>query len=276
MQDVLDFRLEPDLAALWFLGQSGFLLRAGGIAVAIDPYLSDSVKAVAPEFARRVPVPLDPRDLRVDVFVVTHNHFDHLDPETIRPYGWKDSTTFIAPRLASLELLKLGVPSRSIRTTDVGQQTRVGDLLVDGVFAVPTGADVLDTTGYHFRFPNGRTVCHLSDTSYSPLLAATVPKGVEVLLVPINGKWGNLTVEQAADVTAAAGPRYVVPHHYDMMALNSENPESFRWFCRQRNLSANCMVLDLMTPFVWDEAAENVSEIGERLPGNEGYLEHGG
>jgi L-ascorbate 6-phosphate lactonase len=276
MQEVLDFSLRPDEAAIWFLGQAGFLIRDGGLTVAIDPYLSDSVKAVAPEFGRCLPVPLDPRDLRVDVFVVTHNHLDHLDPETIRPYAHKDSTTFIAPRLASLELLKLGVPSRSIRTTDAGQQARVADLVVEGIFALPTGADVLDTTGYHLRFPNGRSVYHTSDTAYSPLLATTVPKGVEVLLVPINGKWGNLTAEQAVDVTAATGPRYVIPHHYDVMALNSENPETFRWFCRKRNLSADCAILEVMKPFLWDKTPPNVSEVRERPPGDSGDIEHGG
>lgn len=96
MQDVLDFALRPGQAALWFLGQAGFLLRSGGITVTIDPYLSDSVSAIAPEFGRRYPAPLEPHELHVDVFIVTHNHRDHLDPETLGAYRYKDSL-IVAP-----------------------------------------------------------------------------------------------------------------------------------------------------------------------------------
>ena len=74
---------------------------------------------------------------------------------------------------------------------------------------------------------------------------------VEVLLLPINGKWGNLNVEQGVNVTAAVSPRFVLPNHYDLMALNSENPETFRWFCRQGQLEAQCVIPTIMQPF-WE------------------------
>jgi L-ascorbate 6-phosphate lactonase len=247
----LDFALRLDQAALWFLGQAGFLLRSGGVTAAIDPYLSDSVIAVAPEFGRRYPPPLEPHELRVDVFIVTHNHQDHLDPETVGAYRHKDSTVFVAPRLASQELLRLGVPPSSLCIVDTGQQASVKNLLVEGVFALPTGADVLDTTGYCMTFPSGCTVYHTSDTAYAPILIDAAPKVIDVLLTPINGKWGNLTAEQAVALAAAVGPRFVIPHHYDLMALNRENPETFRWLCRERNLSAQCVIAEIMTPFIW-------------------------
>lgn len=252
MQEVLDFALHPGQAALWFLGQAGFLLRSAGVTAVIDPYLSDSVSTLAPEFGRLYPVPLDPHELDVDVYLVTHNHRDHLDPETIGAYCHKESTVFVAPRLASQELLRLGVPASSLCTVDVGQKAVVRNLLIEGIFALPTGTDVLDTTGYRLTLPGGRTVYHASDTAFVPLLADAAPKGTEVLLVPINGKWGNLTVEQAVALTAAVGPRYVVPHHYDLMALNRENPETFRWLCRDRKLPARCVIADIMKPFIWE------------------------
>lgn len=44
--------LAPNQAAAWFLGQAGFVLRNSGITVAIDPYLTDSAAADAPDFSR--------------------------------------------------------------------------------------------------------------------------------------------------------------------------------------------------------------------------------
>ncbi len=251
MRTIQDHPLQPNEAALWFLGQAGYVLRSGGVSVAIDPYLSDSAAQGAPEFGRLLPAPIEPEEFRVNLWLVTHDHLDHLDPETIRRYRHQARTQFVAPRLAANKLEKLGVPSGQIQQLDTGEDWTWRDLTVRGVFALPTGADVLDTTGYLVRFANGRSVYHTSDTAFTPLLLEAAPKGVNVLLAPINGKWGNLNVEQAVELTAAVGPRYVLPNHYDMMALNAENPETFRWFCRQRKLPAQCVIPTVMQPFTW-------------------------
>jgi len=243
--------LNPNEAALWFLGQAGYVIRSAGVTVAIDPYLSNSAAATAPEFGRLLPVPIEPEDLQVDLWIITHDHLDHLDPETIRRYRHANPTQFVAPRIAARKLQELGVPRGQIQRLDSGEEWTWRGLTVRGVFALPTGPDVLDTTGYLLRFQNGRSVYHTSDTAFMPLLLKAAPQGIEVLLVPINGKWGNLNVEQAVELTAAVGPRYVLPNHYDLMALNAENPETFRWFCQQRKLAAQCVIPTVMKPFVW-------------------------
>jgi L-ascorbate 6-phosphate lactonase len=252
MNRISELTLGPDQAALWFLGQAGCILRASNITLAIDPYLTDSAAAGAPEFTRRFPAPIRPEDLRVDFYLVTHDHLDHLDPETIQRYPHRDRTRFIAPRLAGRKLCQLGVPEANLCRVDVGEEASWPGLTVSGVFALPTSPDVLDTTGYLVRFANGRTVYHTSDTAFTPLLLQAAPRSVEVMLVPINGKWGNLTVEQAADLTAVVGPRYVLPNHHDLMALNAENPETFKWFCRQRKLGVQYVVPKVMSPLVWE------------------------
>ena len=252
MDSIRRFPLRDDQAALWFLGQAGYVIRSGGVTVAVDPYLSDAAAADMSECRRLVPVPIAPEDLCVDLYVVTHDHLDHLDPDTIRPYRHKASTAFVAPRLAARKLEELGVPPQRICVVDAGQQETVDRVAVEGVFALPTSADVLDTTGYQLTFANGRSVYHASDTAFVPLLLEAAPKGVDVLLVPINGKWGNLTVEQAVELTAVVGPRFVLPNHYDMMAVNAENPEVFRYFVSRRGLSARCVILPVLEPFSWE------------------------
>ena len=57
MQDILKYSLRSDQAALWSIGQSGFLIRAAGTTVVIDPYLSNSVSKLVPELTRRYPPP---------------------------------------------------------------------------------------------------------------------------------------------------------------------------------------------------------------------------
>jgi L-ascorbate 6-phosphate lactonase len=252
MKSIQQLTLGDQQAALWFLGQAGYIIRSAGVTVAIDPYLSDSAAVGAPEFSRLLPVPIEPEKLRVDLWIVTHDHLDHLDPETIRRYPHSHHTRFVAPRLAARKLESIGVPRAQIHILHAGEEWSEPSVGVRGVFALPTGADVLDTTGYLLTFANGRTVYHTSDTAYTPLLLEAAPGAIEVMLVPINGKWSNLNVEQAVELTAAVDPRFVFPNHYDLMALNAENPETFRWFCRQRRLAAQCNIPEVMKPFVWE------------------------
>lgn len=251
MNSILKHPLDPAEAGLWWLGQAGYVLRGGGTTVVIDPYLTDSAAAGAPEFTRLFAPPILPEDLRSDIYIITHDHLDHLDPETVRRYQPKASTWFVAPRLTALRLPALGVPADRIVRVDAGEARTLGGVEVRGVFALPTGADVIDTTGYLLRFANGRTVYHTSDTASHPLVVAAAPRGPEVMLVPINGKWGNTGAEQAAELATAVGPRFVMPNHYDLMALNAENPESFRWFCEQRGPAGRCVILQRMSPFIW-------------------------
>jgi L-ascorbate 6-phosphate lactonase len=251
MKRILDLELKQNQAALWFLGQASYIARAGDVTLAIDPYLTDSAGKGSPGFSRRVPVPIEPEDLKVDILVVTHDHLDHLDPETIARYPHRESTSFVAPRFAAGKLIALGVPESRITKVDVGETGEVNGVAITGVFALPTGPDALDTTGYLVTFPNGRSFYHASDTAFCKLLLRAAPKA-EVLLVPINGKWSNLDVDEAIELTAAVNPRFVLPNHYDLMALNSENPETFRHFWNARNLPPKCIVPEIMQPFVWE------------------------
>jgi len=250
MEQIRALALEDGQAALWPLGQAGFILRQGDLTVAIDPYLSDSVGKVSPAFSRALPVPIAPEDLQVGVYLVTHDHLDHLDPETIGPYRHKETTRFVAPRLACRKLLDFGIPEANIVRVDTGEEETVGGITVQGVYAVPTGKDVLDTCGYRLELPGGQSVYHTSDTAWSELLEGAAPRA-DVLLVCINGKYGNLNVHQAVALARAVQPQIAVPMHYDLMRLNAENPETFVHFLRNTLPHCEGRILRIMEPLVW-------------------------
>ena len=75
---------------LWGLGQSGFLVKYANRYLLIDPYLSDSLtrkyaNTDKPHVRIKERV-IDPARLDfIDVVTSSHNHTDHLDPETIIP-----------------------------------------------------------------------------------------------------------------------------------------------------------------------------------------------
>lgn len=252
MRSILEYTLSPPQAAMWWLGQAGYIIRASGLTVVIDPYLSDSAAKDAAEFTRLYPAPIQPEDLKADIYIITHDHLDHLDPGTLSEYQHKQDTWFVAPLLAARKLVAIGIPEHRIVTVSVGENKTIEGLVVSGIFALPTGPDVLDTTGYHITFANGRNVYHTSDTQFHPLLIAAAPQTPEVMMVPVNGKWGNPGPEQAAELSYALQPKFVMPNHYDMMALNGENPGVFKWYCAKMNMQEQCIIPERMQPFVWD------------------------
>lgn len=253
MKKVLSHKLLDSQAALWWLGQAGYILKTNKMTVVIDPYLTDAAAKPAPELTRLYPPPMEPEALRTDVYIVTHDHLDHLDPELISRYKRIEDTLFVAPRQAAKKLLSLGVPEKQLRILHAGESLKYKSINISGVFALPTSADVVDTTGYFVKFDNGRSFYHTGDTEYHPLVVASAPKNPEVMAVPINGKWGNPDPGDAALFAKNLSPRFVMPNHYDLMALNSENPETFKWFCTQYGIGKKCIIPLRMTPFVWDK-----------------------
>ena len=63
----------------------------GGTLAVIDPYLSNVCKLDGDRYGmdadRRIPAPMTPDELvGVDLYVLTHSHLDHMDPETVPRY----------------------------------------------------------------------------------------------------------------------------------------------------------------------------------------------
>src|SRR3989441_9343357 len=88
LADFLAAREDFEHFHLWWLGQSGFLLQWQGRHLLFDPYLSDSLtKKYAntdkPHMRMTERVVAPERLNFIDVVTSSHNHTDHLDPETL-------------------------------------------------------------------------------------------------------------------------------------------------------------------------------------------------
>ncbi len=86
------WRVTPDFSqpgtapVAWWLGHATVLLRIGGLHVITDPHLTGRASPLSFLGPRRhVPVPATTAELpKVDVVLLSHNHYDHLDHGSIR------------------------------------------------------------------------------------------------------------------------------------------------------------------------------------------------
>jgi L-ascorbate metabolism protein UlaG (beta-lactamase superfamily) len=82
----LDHPLRNGEIAVTFVNHATFLIQTGGVAILTDPVWSDRVspfRRVGPKRVRAPGVPFG--DLpKIDLVLLSHNHYDHLDLATLR------------------------------------------------------------------------------------------------------------------------------------------------------------------------------------------------
>jgi N-acyl-phosphatidylethanolamine-hydrolysing phospholipase D len=102
----------PGECRLTWIGHSSFLLQVGGLNVLTDPVFSERVSPVRFAGPRRLSPPgLAPDALPpIDVVLQSHDHYDHLDSETVRFLARRSaSTVWCAPLGLAVRLRELGV-----------------------------------------------------------------------------------------------------------------------------------------------------------------------
>ena len=236
---------------MWWLGQSGFLVKFGSRYLLLDPYLSDSLTkkyaATDKPHVRMTERVIAPERLDfVDVVTSSHNHTDHLDAETLVPLTRANPAMRVVVPEANRGFVaeRLGVEASALLGVDAGRTITVAGF---GITGVPAAHEKLvrDEQGRH-RFLGyvvrtaTCTIYHSGDTvPYEGMVEMLRPHDVDVALLPINGRKperrvdGNLWGREAAWLAKEIGAKVVVPCHYEMFEFNTETPAEFVGECER-------------------------------------------
>ncbi|MDO8301683.1 MAG: MBL fold metallo-hydrolase, partial [Sedimentisphaerales bacterium] len=172
LEQIRDFQVPASSLGLWWLGQAGFIIKSpSGVVAVLDAYLSDScgplAKDIGFDFSRSYPPPMEAGELAgVDVYMLSHSHQDHLDPDTIaacRACGGRGP--YVAPHHAAAKLVALGVKENEIIRTWPGNCVSFKDLEIRATFAVPFSDDDLTHVGYAVGV-GGVSIYFTGDTAY--------------------------------------------------------------------------------------------------------------
>lgn len=198
-----------------WIGQGGYLLSDGQTTVCIDPYLSNVVDRVA-HHGRMVDAPFPPEELSCDAVICTHDHLDHVDIDAI-PLMNKDKMLFLAPLDAKETLVACGVTQYA--PFDEGMICEIGSFHISAVYACHT-VPAVGVLIHH----NERTLYLSGDTEYHERLEDLADTGIDIMIICINGRLGNMNVDEAVKLTEILHPKVGIPTHYGMFESNTEDP----------------------------------------------------
>jgi L-ascorbate metabolism protein UlaG (beta-lactamase superfamily) len=246
LQDVAAAPANPDILHLWWLGQSGFLLKCDDAHVLLDPYLSDSLTtkyaATDKPHTRMTELVVDPARLSfIDLITSTHNHTDHLDADTLRPILRANPIAFMVAPAANRKMVaeRTQLPPASIIGLNDGETLAFPKDII--ITALPAAHEKLSTDekgqhhflGYIIQLGIW-TIYHSGDTIlYDGMVDRLRQFDIDIALLPINGRKperkvdGNLWGREAAQLAHDIGAKLVIPCHYDMFTFNTETPAEF-------------------------------------------------
>ena len=260
---------------LWWLGQSGFLLRWKKHHLLFDPYLSDSLtrKYASTEkpHVRMTERVIAPDDLDfIDVVTSTHNHTDHLDADTLVPLLRVNPRLALVVPEANREFAakRIGVPVERLVALEPRPSDRPGvrTTISVGPFhitAVPAAHEKLDVdpkgnhiyVGYVVHFGSW-AIYHSGDTVLFDGMEAALRRFQPTLaLLPINGRApergvsGNLWGHEAAQLAKSIATECVLPCHYDMFEFNTASTGEFESTCL--SLGQTYKILKAGERFTW-------------------------
>lgn len=120
-----DFNALPSYDLVVWLGHSGFLLQVEGLRFLVDPVLTNA--APVPFLERPFPGTdiFAPHDIpAIDALIITHNHYDHLDYDTVRNLRIKTGHVY-CPLGVGADFEFWGWKSSSITELDWWQSSRI-------------------------------------------------------------------------------------------------------------------------------------------------------
>jgi L-ascorbate metabolism protein UlaG (beta-lactamase superfamily) len=194
-----------------WLGQAGLYLQTKQVSILVDPYFTDSAASVACH--RKMPVDPIVWNLKPDVLLITHEHIDHYDPETVAHFVHGDSrVTVLSPR-SVWDSIRKAKGENNFVCVSSGVIWTAGDVEIRTVSAVHSEPFAV---GFVLKTDEKRYYI-AGDTLYSRQLAKEIAEPIDVAFLPINGKGNNMNASDAAKLASELDVKLAVPVHFGML-----------------------------------------------------------
>jgi L-ascorbate metabolism protein UlaG (beta-lactamase superfamily) len=216
---------EKGIGVTW-LGHAGFLVRAAGLNIAIDPNWAlwhGPVKRVRHPSLRAADMP------PIDLVLVTHAHFDHLHLPSLRKIAAEQP--IIVPHGVGSLVKRCGFGR--VVELNMWQRAIFRDVQITLTPARHWGARMIHDThrmfGGYLIQSKERTVFHCGDSAlFDGFVEIGKRADIDLALMPIgaydapSGRPVHMNPEEAVDAFEMLRAGYMIPMHHDTFPLGGE------------------------------------------------------
>lgn len=217
------------LATIW-LGHATVLTRVGGVNILMDPVLANrigfSLGPLTLGLPRLAPAPVTPDLLPpIDLILISHAHFDHLDKPTLRALATPATTVITAHR--TRRLIPPGF--RDVIELPWGAELRFGRLHISAMRPAHWGARAaLDRRrGYNSYLIRGddHGVLFAGDTALTDAFNNLDAVTLAVMGIGAYEPWdhAHATPEQTWAMFCGCGAQHLLPIHHSTFPLGDEH-----------------------------------------------------
>jgi L-ascorbate metabolism protein UlaG (beta-lactamase superfamily) len=211
--------------ALWWVGNAGWLVKAGETLVGIDLDLESE--------ERISPPPISSEELagEIDVAFATHHHSDHFNAPTLAKVAKKPRCTFVLPQTCLSEAARAGIPKDRIVVPEPLHPFEVKGVAVRPLHAVHGNQmftvltrepDFVDSIAHNCGYLltlGGRTFFWPGDSVLTEEHLEL--RNVNVLFV--SPTVHNMYLDRAAILINTVQPDLVIPQHFGTYREDDEN-----------------------------------------------------
>lgn len=230
--------LPPGRIGVTFIGHSTWLVQVGGVAVLTDPIWSWRASPLPFAGPRRVRAPGQPLEAlpRVDLLLVSHNHYDHLDMPTLREVRRRWNPPALTPLGNAKHLARAGIAAREL---DWWAGAEAAGLRVTCVpaqhFSSRYGWDRDRDLwgGFMIEAPDGARAYFAGDSAWCPHFAEIGRRfpDLDLALLPIGAyepKWfvgpEHMDPDEAVQAHLALGARRSLAMHFGTFEGLTDEP----------------------------------------------------
>ena len=239
-----NFTKNTNPVSITWLGHATFLIRINKTIILTDPFLSGYAGPTFIGPKRFIKPGISLKKLpKIDIILISHNHYDHLDTNTLQRIREKQDIQVVAPLKLKEIIKKQGY--KFIKEVDWYDEINISDIKIKSLPAIHwslrLGQKRNETLwcGYSIN-SNNKKIYFSGDIAYGEVFKDIAVKDgpYDLSIVPIGAyepremmKTSHVTPEEAVQVTKDIKSNSILGMHWGTIRLSSEDlwepPERF-------------------------------------------------
>ena len=222
-----------------WLGHASFLIKTSGVTILTDPFLSNRASPVSwagPKRFVNLPIPINKLP-EIDLVIVSHNHYDHLDDKTVRELKNKKKIHVLVP--LGLKSFFIDRGYSKVTELDWGQSVSVKGIQITAESGVHDSArstsDHNETLWASWVIESSQNrILFIGDTGYSKTIFNSIGEkydSFDFAILPIGAYeprellWmSHVTPEEAVSIGVDVRAQTLISSHWGTISSLSDEP----------------------------------------------------